>query len=305
MNPIDPHPGGHTGQHSAPASRPGPGVGPAVGCGFGVGLKSQHLPDILGGAPVPLELFEIHAENYMGAGGPLLNRLARVRERHDLSVHGVGLSLGGMARPSVQHLRQLRALLQRVEPLLFSEHLAWSSHGDNAFNDLLPLPYNAATLQRVCEHIDAVQNALRRPMLLENPSTYVEFAASEMSEPQFLAEVVRLTGCGLLLDVNNLFVSATNHGWDAQTYLDALPLQQVGEIHLAGHADDRQASSHGHEGLLIDTHGSPVAHEVWTLFSRAAAACPPVPVIIERDQNIPALEILLQEVSHARKLAAA
>ena len=204
----------------------------------GVGLKPQHYEDILGTSP-DISWFEIHAENYMGAGGPPHRYLTAIRERYPLSLHGVGLSIGGAGALDADHLARLRVVHDRYEPALFSEHLAWSSHGGSYFLDLLPLPYTEETLALVCAHIDQVQEALGRPMLLENPATYLTFETSTMSELDFLAETVRRTGCGLLLDVNNVFVSATNQGFSAEAYIDAFPVAAVGEIHLAGHAQDR------------------------------------------------------------------
>ena len=214
----------------------------------GIGLKDEHALPLLEGAAA-VDFLEIHAENYFVAGGPRLRRLERLRERLPLSLHGVGLSIGGEAPLDEAHLDALAALLQRFEPRWFSEHLAWSSHGGTWLNDLLPLPYDDATLQRVCEHIDRVQTRLRRPMLLENPSSYVAFECSTWDEGAFIAEVVRRTGCGALLDVNNAYVSGVNHGRDPWALIEALPAEAVGEIHLAGFAEDRDAAG---DRLLID-----------------------------------------------------
>lgn len=274
-----------------------PAGAPAI---VGLGLKSGHVAQVLGsGAAV--EFFEVHAENYMVEGGPFLRHLERVRERWPLSIHGVGLSIGGEAPLDREHLARLAALLGRFEPAWFSEHLAWSSHGGHWFNDLLPLPYDKATLQRVCDHVDQAQQHLRRRLLLENPSTYVEFASSAMDEALFLTEVVRRTGCGLLLDVNNAHVNAVNHGRDAQAFIDALPAAAVGEIHLAGYAEDVDGAG---ERLLIDNHGAPVAEAVWALYRRAVARLGPVPTLIERDNNVPALDVLEAEAALARALLA-
>jgi hypothetical protein len=265
----------------------------------GIGLKAAHLAHVLGGGPVDLGFFEVHAENYLAAGGPALERLERIRARHALSVHGVGLSIGGMGPLDEAHLRRLQALLARCEPRWFSEHLAWSSHGGVYFNDLLPLAYDAPALQRVCDHIDQVQARLGRRMLLENPATYVEFEASTMDESGFLCEVLRRTGCGLLLDVNNAYVSAVNHGRDAREFIDALPAQAVGEIHLAGFAEDRDGAG---DRLLIDSHGAPVDAAVWALYERTIARLGPVPTLIERDHDVPAFEVLQAEAHRAARL---
>ena len=265
----------------------------------GIGLKTPHLARILGGGRVDLDFFEVHAENAMSAGGPLPERLARLRERFALSFHGVGLSIGGEAPLDAAHLKRLRALVDRFEPRWFSEHLAWSSHGGAFFNDLLPMPYTQATLQRSCAHIDQLQTALRRTILLENPSTYVEFAASTFGEAEFIAELQRRTGCALLLDVNNAYVSAVNHGRDARAYIDALPLHAVQEIHLAGHAEDRDAAG---DRLLIDTHGTAVADAVWALYRHTIGRTGPLPTLIERDHDLPSFETLQAEALHAAAL---
>ena len=202
----------------------------------GVGLKPEHVEEILA-EPPDLGFFEVHAENYMGDGGPAHRRLEAIRALYPLSLHGVGLSIGSPRPLDKDHLERLAALAERYEPGLFSEHLAWSSHDEGFLNDLLPLPYTRRRWRRSADHIDETQEALGRRMLLENPSTYVLFAESTIAETDFLAEIARRTGCGLLLDVNNVIVSATNHGFDPLAYLDAFPLRHVGEIHLAGYAE--------------------------------------------------------------------
>ncbi|MDP2371407.1 DUF692 domain-containing protein [Rhodoferax sp.] len=261
----------------------------------GVGLKSAHIQEILKTEP-DVGFFEVHAENYMVEGGPFHHYLTRIRERYALSVHGVGLSIGADAPLDVGHLDALTVLLERYQPQSFSEHLAWSTHNDAYLNDLLPIAYTAATLQRVCAHIDQVQSHLKRRMLLENPATYVEFAESSMDEPTFLNEVVRRTGCGLLLDVNNVYVCSVNHHRDAQAYIRSLPLAQVGEIHLAGFAE--QQDSLGYP-LLIDNHGSPVAKAVWDLYAFALSLTGAVATLIERDNDVPSWPVLFAEVSQA------
>ncbi len=264
----------------------------------GLGLKTQQVTDILAQQP-DVGFFEIHAENYLVAGGPFHRHLSRIRDRYPLSIHGVGLSIGGEAAPDSVHLDRLAALLDRYQPQAFSEHLAWSNHGGVFFNDLLPLPYDHATLIRVCDHIDQVQQRLQWRLLLENPATYVEFAASTWDEASFISEIVRRTGCGLLLDINNAHVSAVNHQRDARHYISALPLAQVGEIHLAGFSIDHDAA--GAE-LLIDTHGAPVDDAVWALYAFALQQLGPTPTLIERDQNIPPLPVLIAEAQHAERL---
>ena len=266
----------------------------------GVCLKPQHYADILTQAP-GIGFFEVHAENYMGAGGPPHRALSAVRERYPLSLHGVGLSIGGNGPLDREHLARLRKLVRRYEPGLFSEHLAWSTHDSAFLNDLLPVPYNAESLTRIADHIDEVQTALGRRMLLENPSTYIAFEATTMSETEFLVELVRRTGCGLLLDVSNVHVSAVNHGHDAFAYLDSFPVEAVDEIHLAGFAADRDDEG---RPLLIDAHDSAVADTVWRLFAHAVARTGPVPTLIEWDNDVPDLAVLLAEADKAERVLA-
>ena len=261
----------------------------------GVGFKPEHFDQIR--STKGLGFLEVHAENYMGAGGLAHHQLGLLRADHALSIHGVGLSIGG-ASLNRDHLARLKALCDRYEPESFSEHLAWSSHGGDYLNDLLPLPYTEATLDQVCAHVDQVQEALGRRMLLENPSTYVLCAQSTSAETEFLAEVVRRTGCGLLLDVNNVFVSATNHRTDAGAYLAAFPMQAVAEIHLGGHdAEDLPSGP-----LLIDAHGSPVADPVWALYAQVLAQIGPCPTLIEWDNDVPPWDRLWAEALRAQAL---
>ncbi|MGE3877385.1 MAG: DUF692 domain-containing protein [Parvibaculaceae bacterium] len=267
-------------------------IGAAIPARGGIGLKASHWRAVLEEKP-DLGFVEIHAENYMGAGGPPHHYLTRIRDTYPLSLHGVGLSIGGAAALDKAHLARLKTLIDRYEPGLFSEHLAWSTHEDAYLPDLLPLPYTRATLDRVADHIDETQEALGRPMLLENPSTYVTFPESEMAEAQFIAEIRRRTGCLLLLDVNNVFVSARNQGFDPYAYIDAYPLAHVREIHLAGH-DARDDGA-----LLIDAHGSPIADDVWALFAYVIERTGPLPTLIERDADVPALAVLAAEAHKA------
>lgn len=277
--------------------RPDPSLPPRGG----VGLKPVHYRTILE-SPPDLGFFEVHAENYMGAGGPPHRYLTAVRERYALSLHGVGLSIGGSQRPDRDHLARLAALIARYEPQAFSEHLAWSSHGGRFLGDLLPLPYTGETLARVAAHVDEVQSTLGVRMLLENPSTYVAFAASDWPEPEFIGEVVRRTGCALLLDVSNVHVSATNHGFDPRRYIEALPLAAVREIHLAGHTPEADDAG---RPLLIDTHDAPVADAVWALYAHVLGLIGPVASLIERDSNIPPWPELLAEARRAEQIMAA
>ncbi len=263
----------------------------------GVGFKPEHLPAIQK-TPPDLGFFEVHAENYMGDGGRPHVQLALLRRDFALSVHGVGLSIGGAGALNAEHLARLKRLCDRYAPESFSEHLAWSSHDDGYLNDLLPLPYTAQTLTTVCDHIDEVQSVLGRQMLLENPSTYILFAQSDMSETDFLAQAVRRTGCGLLLDVNNVFVSATNHSTDARQYLSEFPLQAVREIHLGGHASEDLPSG----PLLIDAHGTPVADPVWALYAEVIARIGAVPTLVEWDNDVPAFDVLMRDADRASQI---
>lgn len=263
----------------------------------GIGFKPQHYAQLVGGSPT-VGFLEIHAENYMGAGGPPHAMLTHLRADYALSVHGVGLSIGGPDPLDADHLARLRRLCDRYQPDSFSEHLAWASHGEAYFNDLLPLPYTAQTLDIVCDHIDQVQQVLGRRMLLENPATYILFEESDISETEFLAQIVRRTGCGLLLDVNNVFVSATNHRFDARAYLADFPLDHVGEIHLAGHDTEELPSG----PLLIDSHGREVAEPVWALFAEVLGRSGPVASLIEWDNDVPEYGVLLAEAARAGAL---
>ena len=257
----------------------------------GIGLKPQHCAEVLAACP-DLGFFEVHAENYMVDGGPLHHWLERIRARYPISLHGVGLSLGGEGPPDEAHLFRLARLIDRYEPSSFSEHLAWSTHGPHFLNDLLPVAYDDLTLARVCRHIDRVQERLGIRMLLENPATYVEFACSTMSETAFLGEVIRRTGCGLLLDLTNLHVSCTNHGRDARAALRELPLEAVGEVHLAGFFRDMDAAG---DPLLIDNHGAAVDTAVWDLYTALIDRIGAVPTLLERDNDVPPLSVLLAE----------
>jgi uncharacterized protein (UPF0276 family) len=243
---------------------------------------------------------EVHAENYMVDGGPLLRHLERLRERWPLSVHGVGLSIGGAGPLDTEHLEKLARLLERFEPQWFSEHLAWCSHLGTWFNDLLPLPYDRETLDRVCDHVDQTQDRLGRRLLLENPSTYLSHSGSVMDEAAFISDVVRRTGCGLLLDINNVYVSAANHGRDAHQMVEAVlagvPAAAVAEIHLAGFARDRDARG---DPLLIDHHGAEIDAAVWALYELVIDRLGPVPTLIERDNNVPPLQLLEAEALRA------
>ena len=235
----------------------------------------------------------------MGAGGPPHRALQAVRRDRPVSLHGVCMSIGGPEPLDQAHLARFRALVERYEPALVSEHLAWSTHQTTYFNDLLPLPYNETTLSRVCDHIDQVQDATWRPILLENPSTYLAFNQSTMAETEFIRRVAKRTGCGLLLDINNVFVSAVNHGFSALEYLSDFPLARVGEIHLAGHAE--QTDDEG-DPLLIDSHDGPVADAVWKLYEIIIGCCGPVPTLIEWDSNIPDWSVLSAEAAAAQAI---
>jgi uncharacterized protein len=267
----------------------------------GVGLKPQHWSEIISERP-DIGWFEIHAENFMEAGGPPHHALSSIRDWYPLSVHGVGLSIGSAEGIDLEHLQRLKCVCDRYRPDLVSEHLAWSTHGGAYLADLLPLPYSQATLDLVVRHVDQVQSVLGRMILLENPSTYVQFAGTEMREVDFLASVAARTGCSLLLDVNNVLVSATNHGFDATSYVDSFPLESVGEIHVAGHHADRDDANNI---LLIDAHGSSVADQVWTLLARAVELGGRKPVLVEWDNDVPAWSTLQEEARKADRILTA
>lgn len=264
----------------------------------GVGFKLEHYRKIVEQQP-DIGWLEVHAENYMEEGGAPHHLLTDVRQRYPLSVHGVGLSIGGDAPLDQDHLTRLKAVCDRYQPGLVSEHLAWSTHEGVFLSDLLPLPYNGESLRRVREHIDQVQTFLGREILLENPSTYVQFESSEMPEVEFLSALSQATGCGLLLDVNNVYVSATNHGYDAFAYIDSFPTESVGEIHLGGHAEDRDETG---ACVLIDAHGSEVTDPVWSLYERAIARGGPRPTLIEWDNDIPDWQVLYSEARRADQI---
>ncbi len=264
----------------------------------GIGLRAPHYRAFLDGEP-PVDWLEVHSENYFGDGGYDLGAVDHVRARYPMSLHGVGLSIGaadagadGDAR-FCRHLERLARLVERVEPALVSEHLCWGALGARHFNDLLPLPYTREALGHVGAQVARVQDRLRRRILIENVSTYVAFRASEMPELEFVAELARRTGCAVLLDVNNLYVNARNHGFDAERALDTMPDCDVAEIHLAGHlvGDD----------VLVDDHGSRVAPVVWSLYERALQRFGPVPTLIEWDTDIPPLSVLVDEADSARR----
>jgi hypothetical protein len=263
----------------------------------GAGFKPQHFSAIAD-LPLPGGFLEVHAENYMGAGGPPHAMLERLRSDHALSIHGVGLSIGGAEPLNEDHLQRLKTLCARYQPESFSEHLAWSSHGGEFFADLLPLPYDQKTLTRIADHIDHVHNTLGRQMLLENPATYLAFPESEIPETDFLRALVHRTGCGLLLDINNVYVSAHNHGFDARHYLDEFPMEAVGETHLAGYF--RHASDG--EEILIDTHGAAVSEPVWTLYAETIAKIGPQPTLIEWDNDVPDWPVLRAEALRAEAI---
>jgi uncharacterized protein (UPF0276 family) len=266
----------------------------------GVGFKPEHFEAIRDTRPA-LGFFEVHAENYMGRGGAPHRRLDAIRERYPLSLHGVGLSIGSPGPLDRAHLQRLAGVARRFEPTLVSEHLAWSTHEGAFLNDLLPLPYTNETLARVSEHIDEVQNALGRTMLLENPSTYVVFEESTWAETDFLREIARRTGCGLLLDVNNVFVSAVNHGFDPELCLGDFPLSAVGEIHLAGYAEDADEAG---LPLLIDAHNSPVRDAVWSLYAATIRRLGATPTLIEWDNDVPQWPTLFSEARRAEQAIA-
>jgi uncharacterized protein (UPF0276 family) len=266
----------------------------------GVGYKPQHF-DALRSAPGAVEWIEVHAENYMGDGGRPLAQLAALSEQFAISVHGVGLSIGGETPLDADHLARLKKLCDWIKPASFSEHLAWSTHGAEFMNDLLPLPYTEETLARVAAHINQVQDTLGRQMLLENPSSYLAFAESTLSETDLLSEITHRTGCGLLLDVNNVFISATNLKLSPHAYIDAYPTDKVGEIHVGGHDEDTDDQG---APLLIDSHGKAVVDPVWALLDHTLAQTGPAPVLVEWDNDVPDWATLRDEAARAAKALA-
>ncbi len=263
----------------------------------GIGLRALHYYEILEREP-DLGWVEAHSENYFGRGGAPLACLEAIRELYPLSLHGVGLSLGSAGELDRAHLRKLKQVVDRFQPGLVSEHLSWSTAGGIHSNDLLPLPYTEEALAIFCAHTSETQDFLGRKILVENPSSYLSFLHSTLSEVEFLVEVARRTGCGILLDVNNIYVSACNHGFDADAYLAEIPAELVGELHLAGHTVNR----HGDRKIHIDDHGSAVSDSVWDLFGRAMDRFCDIPTLIEWDSDIPALDTLKEEARHADRI---
>lgn len=266
----------------------------------GVGFKPQHFADLCRD-PGPVRWIEVHAENYMGDGGRPHAQLRALTEKFPLSVHGVGLSIGGDEPLDPDHLNRLKTLMEWAKPCSFSEHLAWSTHDGAYLNDLLPLPYTEPTLTRVAAHIDQVQNHLGRQMLLENPSSYLTFDDSTMTETDFVARLVAKTGCGLLLDVNNVFVSATNLSQSPHEYIDRFPIEAVREIHVGGHAHDQDDAG---QTILIDSHANPADEQVWHLLQHTLARTGPLPVLVEWDTNVPDWPTLRTETERVAALLA-
>lgn len=263
----------------------------------GIGLRAPHYDEAIEHKPA-VGFLEVHSENYFGSGGVPLEILQRLRVDYPLSLHGVGLSLGSADALSSAHIERLRSLITRYEPFAVSEHLCWSSINATHLNDLLPLPYTDEALTHVCARIDEAQTRLGFTILMENVSSYLRFSHSTIPEWEFLAEVSRRTDCGILLDVNNVYVSARNHGFDPQTYIDAIPAEAVGEIHLAGHTVRRFDEGE----LLIDTHDAPVSEPVWSLYRHTIERIGPKPTLIEWDTNLPPLHVLVGEASRADRI---
>jgi uncharacterized protein (UPF0276 family) len=263
----------------------------------GIGLRAAHIADVLALRP-SVGWFEVHAENYLG-GGPALRALDAIRRDYPVALHAVGLSLGSADGLNTRHLDRLRSLVDRIQPMLVSEHLSWSVFGGVYVNHLLPLPYTAESLALVARHVDQAQTALGRQLLLENPSSYLQFRDSTIPEAEFLAELAGRSGCGLLCDVNNVYVTAHNFGLDAVRYLATLPVGAVGEIHVAGHSP----SDADGQSLLIDDHGSPVSEAVWALYACALERFGAVPRLIEWDTALPPLARLLDEAATADRIA--
>jgi uncharacterized protein (UPF0276 family) len=285
-------------QASRPAQRANDPISPAALLPkAGVGLRFQHHRAILDERP-PVGFVEIHSENYLG-GGPAIKHLQAVRREYPVSLHGVGLSLGSAEGLDANHLQRVCALADRIDPIFVSEHISWSVTGGVYLNDLLPLPYTEEALTIFCANVQRMQEVLKRPVLVENPSTYLQFAHSTIPEWEFVAEISKRTGCGLLLDVNNIYVSACNHGFNSSEYLRAMPRSAVREIHLAGHT----AKQIGDQTLRIDDHGSAVCDEVWALYGEAIRLLGPVPTLIEWDSRIPPLAEIVAEAIKADAVA--
>ncbi len=257
----------------------------------GIGLRAPHLAQVREQLP-DVAWFEVHSENWFAEGGPVATVLDEIRRHYPLSLHGVGMSLGGADDLDRDHLRRLKTLVERVDPVAVSEHLCWSAIGGRFLNDLLPLPYSHEALERVCVHIDQVQETLGRTILVENVSSYLVLLPDDMPEWEFVAEATRRTGCELLLDINNIQVCAHNHGYDAERYLEGIPPGRVREIHLAGYEEV--------DGILVDTHSRPVSSEVWSLYRKALQRFGPQATLIEWDQSIPDFEVLQAEAAQAQ-----
>ncbi len=264
----------------------------------GIGLKAEHYRQLIEDKP-DIGFLEIHAENYMGDGGMPHRYLSALREIYPISLHGVGLSIGGSRPLDLDHLQRLKNLNEIYQPGQFSEHLAWSTHETGYLADLLPLPYTESTLECVCNHIDQTQRFMKRQMLLENPSSYLMFEESSYSETDFIREIVKRTGCGLLFDINNVFVSAHNLKTDAGSYIADYPLEFAQEIHLAGHDVAQDASG---DSVLVDAHGSPIVDDVWALYAHVISRTGPLPTLIERDNNVPELAALVAEAHKSDRI---
>lgn len=266
----------------------------AIPAKAGIGLRSRHYRDVLNDQPT-VAWFEVHSENYFGKGGAPLSYLEAVRNDYPLSLHGVGMSLGSVDELDGRHLRQLKELITRIEPALVSEHLAWNSFGGRYLNDLVPIPYTDATLTHLAARISRVQDFLGRQILLENPSSYLEYRFSNYSEAEFLNELGKRTGCGILLDVNNVYVSCQNHGWNALAYLHGIDAARVAEMHLAGHS----RNDAGERSILIDTHDRPVCEAVWQLYQSALRIIGSRPTLIEWDADLPSWQVLVDQAARA------
>lgn len=264
---------------------------PPTFSGYGLGLRKEHYRDFLE-TDVPVDFVEVISENFMVDGGQPRHILRQVREKHPVALHGVSMSIGSSDGLDIDYLRKLKALADEVQPLFVSDHLSWSRIAGFNSHDLLPVPYTDEALAMVCRNIDMAQEILGRSMLFENPSSYVAFEGATMMEWGFIAEMSRRTGCGLLLDVNNVFVSASNHGFDAHAFLRGIPADRVRQVHLAGHTEGA--------GMLIDTHDQPVCDDVWALYATAMSLLGPVATMIERDDSIPPLAELMAELDKAR-----
>ena len=269
----------------------------------GVGLRHPHHQYILEKKP-PVDWLEVHSENFFSSGGPAINFIKQIRQHYPLSIHGVGLSLGSVSKIHKKHLQNLKRLIAITEPFLVSDHISWSNIEDRVLNDLLPIPYTQESLKVLCDNISQTQDFLKREILVENPSTYLSFINSQIPEDEFINQVARITGCNILLDINNIYVSSQNNNFDAAKYIKNINPEIVGEMHLAGHSIREFAQGGKLERILVDTHNDFVCDAVWDLYKIATSRFKAAPTLIEWDQDIPAFSVLMGEAKKAKRIIA-